>query len=62
MKYFGSYLGDNWAINLSGEVPIDKRFSFQVTYRIQDQANSIVKALHVFEQDRAFLVGVKASM
>jgi len=62
MKYFDSYLGDNWAINLSGEDPIDKRFSFQVTYRIQDQANSIVKALHVFEQDRAFLIGVKASM
>jgi hypothetical protein len=62
MKYFDSYLGYNWEIDLSGDVPIDKRFSFHVTYRIQDQANSIVTALHVFEQDRAFLLGVKVSM
>ena len=62
MKYFDSYLGYNWAINLSADVPIDKRFAFNVTYRIQDQANAVVTALHVFEQDRAFLVGIKASM
>jgi hypothetical protein len=62
MKYFNSYLGYNWALNLSADVPIDKRFAFNVTYRVQDQANSIVTALHVFEQDRAFVVGVKASI
>ena len=62
MKYFDSYLGYNWGLNLNGDFPIDKRFSFRMTYRIQDQANSIVKALGVFEQDRAFLVGVKVSM
>ena len=62
MKYFNSILGDNLGINLSGDFPIDKRFAFNLTYRMQDQANSIVKALHVLELDRAFLVGIKASL
>jgi hypothetical protein len=62
MKYFDSYLGYNWAMNLNADVPIDKRFAFRLTYRVQDQANRIVTALHVFEQDRAFLLGVKVSM
>ena len=62
MKYFDSYLGANLGLNLSADVPIDKRFAFNLTYRLQDQANSIVKALHVFEVDRAFLVGIKASI
>jgi hypothetical protein len=62
MKYFDAYLGYNWAINLSADVPLNKWIAFNVTYRVQDQANSIVKALRVFEQDRAFLLGIKASI
>jgi len=34
MKYFLSSLGYRWTINLNGNFPIDKRFSFNVTYRV----------------------------
>ena len=62
MKYFLSSLGYRWTINLNGNFPIDKRFSFNVTYRLKDETNTIIKALGVFEQDRSFLLGVKVSI
>jgi hypothetical protein len=62
MKYFLSSLGYRWTINLNGNFPIDKRFSFNVTYRVKEETNTIIKALGVFEQDRTFLLGIKVSI
>jgi hypothetical protein len=62
MKYFDPYLGYRWTINMNGNFPIDKHFSFNLTYRVKEETNSIVTALHVFAQDRAFLVGIRGSI
>lgn len=62
MKYFDSYLGCRWTINLSGNFPIDKRFSFNVSYRVKEETNAIIKALGVFPQDRTFLLGIRVSI
>jgi hypothetical protein len=62
MKYFLSALGYRWTINMSGNVPIDKRFSFNVSYRVKEETNSIIKALRVLPQDRTFLMGIKVSI
>jgi hypothetical protein len=62
MKYFLSSLGYHWTINLNGNFPIDKRFSFNVSYRVKEETNTIIKALGVFEQDRSFLLGIKVSI
>jgi hypothetical protein len=62
MKYFLSALGYRWTINLAGNLPIDKRLSFTVTYRVKEETNTIIKALGVFPQDRTFLLGIKVSI
>jgi hypothetical protein len=62
MKYFDSYLGHRWAINLNGNVPINKLFSFQLTYRLREETNTIIEALGLSPRDRTFLMGIKASI
>ena len=62
MKYFLSALGYRWTINLSGNLPIDKRLSFNVSYRVKEETNTIIKALGVFPQDRTFLLGIRVTI
>jgi hypothetical protein len=62
MKYFNTDLGYRWTINLNGNIPINKRLSFNTTYRIKEETNSIIKALGVFPQDRTFLMGIRVSI
>ncbi len=62
MKYFDDYLGHLWTINLNGNFPIDKRFSFNSTYRVKEETNSIIKALRVLPQDRTFLLGFRVTI
>ena len=62
MKYFESDLGHRWTINLNGNFPIDKRFSFNVSYRVKEETNAIVKALGVLPQDRTFLLGFRVTI
>jgi hypothetical protein len=62
MKYFDSYLGYRWTINLNGNIPINKLFSFNVRYRIKEETATIIKALGVFPQDRTFLMGIRVSI
>lgn len=50
MKYFDSYLGRRWTLNLNGNIPIDKHLSFTVTYRIREETNTIIEALRVKPQ------------
>jgi hypothetical protein len=62
MKYFESRLGNRWTVNLTGNTPINKWLSFNVTYRLTEENNVILKALQVFPRDRTFLIGIKASI
>jgi len=62
MKYFDNYLGCLWTINLNGNFPIDKRFSFNVSYRVKEETNAIIKALRVLPQDRTFLLGFRVAI
>jgi hypothetical protein len=62
MQYFESDLGHRWTINLNGNFPISKRFSFNLAYRVKEETNSIIKALRVFPEDRSFLMGIKVSI
>ena len=62
MKYFLSDLGYRAAINLNGNVPVNKHFSFNLSYRFKRETNTIIKALRVEEQDRMFLMGIRVSI
>jgi hypothetical protein len=62
MKYFDSYLGYRWTINLNGNVPLSKRFSFNASYRVKKETNDIITALRVLDHDRTFLLGIKVSI
>ena len=62
MQYFESALGHRWTVDFTGALSINKLFSFNVTYRVKEETNTIIKALRVFPQDRGFLMGIKASI
>jgi hypothetical protein len=62
MKYFNTSLGYRWTVNLSGNVPIDKRFSFNASYRVKKESNNIITALGVLKEDRTFLLGFRVSI
>jgi hypothetical protein len=62
MKYFQTDLGYRWTVNLTGNVPISKAFSVNVSYRLKKESNSIIDALRVFREDRTFLMGIKVSI
>jgi hypothetical protein len=62
MKYFNSDLGYRWTVNVSGNVPINKHLSFNVSYRYKKETNTIIDALYVKPSDRTFLMGIRASI
>lgn len=62
MKYFDSYLGRRWTVNLAGNFPISKHFAFNVAYRFKEEDNTIIRALGVRKQDRSTLIGLRASI
>jgi putative salt-induced outer membrane protein YdiY len=62
MKYVQSYLGDRWTVNVNGNFPISKHFSFNVSYRLKDENNALVKALGVLPRDRSYLMGLRFSI
>jgi len=62
MKYDLTSLGHRWTINLSPNFPLNKWFSFNVNYRIMEETNVIIQALHVLPQTRTFLLGIKVSI
>jgi hypothetical protein len=61
MRYFDSYLGFRWGINLSATAPITKKVSFNVMYRIKRENNTIIRALGLEPQDRMFVLGIRIS-
>ena len=62
MQYFDTFLGHRWTINVGGDVPITKHFSFGPTYRVKEETNAIVHALTVKPNDRTFMLSFRASM
>lgn len=62
MQYFDSLLGHRWTIDLAGTLPIDRRLAFNLSYHVKEETNTFIHALHVFPQDRTFLMGIKVSM
>jgi Protein of unknown function, DUF481 len=59
MQYFDQALGHRWTINLTGTLPVNKWIAFTVNYRVKEETNVFIHALHVFPQDRMFLLGIK---
>jgi hypothetical protein len=62
MKYFQADLGYRWTLNLNANIPVTKRLSFNVTYRLKKESNSIIDALRVLPEDRSFLMGIRISI
>lgn len=60
-RYFNSDLGYRWTFNMNGNVPINRRLSFNVTYRFKVEDNTIIQALRVKTQDRTFVIGIRLS-
>jgi hypothetical protein len=62
MEYFHDDLGFRMSLDLEGNVPVSKRFSFNMAYRIKEETNSYIQALRVKPLDRSFTLGIKASI
>jgi hypothetical protein len=62
MNYFDTILGHRWTINLGGDVPITRHFSFVPAYRLKEETNVYVHALTVKPLDRTFVMGVRVSL
>ncbi len=62
MKYFDSYLGRRWTINVAGNLPVSKHFSLNLSYHVKEEDNTIIEALGAQTLDRSFLLGIRAAI